>query len=325
MRPLSWLYGLLSNQKRLSDLKKQSNIPVPVIVIGNIAIGGTGKTPIIIAISQYLREQGLNVGIISRGYGSHAPRYPYKVSPTENPSVGGDEPTLIAQKTRCPVVIAPDRNAAVQLLLAEHKVDLILSDDGLQHWKLARDWEICVVDGQRGVGNGLLLPAGPLRELPERLDSVNAILINGSDTRLVQTLTDSPVSIFTIEPSLWCRVDRSQEPSSELPEVLKDSNIKESTATAISGIGNPQRFFDTLDQLSIVHSQVTFPDHHPFSQEDLINYRDQVVIMTAKDAVKCREFAGKDWWYLDIEAKLPVSFLENLQEFLVKHELKSAD
>lgn len=335
LRPLSLLYKFLSRRKQAKDRASARPFSVPVVIVGNIAVGGTGKTPVIIAIAKHLQSKELKVGVISRGYGSQAPYYPFVVDTETSPLPGGDEPCLIAQRTGCPVVIAPDRNNAVEHLLSHYAVDIILGDDGLQHWKLHRDYEICVIDGSRGLGNGKLLPEGPLREDKRRVSSFNYLLINGIDehgliesscveSRFVQSslVESSPAAgaSFSVSPSFWRRVNGQGNEACDVPDSLKREEV-----FAISGIGNPQRFFKTLESLNVRAKPVAFPDHFAFSPESLQSYRDKPVVMTAKDAVKCKTFAPDNWWYLDVEALLPEEFLLNLDQFLDRCKVQSQE
>lgn len=281
--PLSLVFWLLSSCRRI--WLKRNSAPVsevPVIVIGNIAVGGTGKTPLACTLVKELRERGLMPGIISRGYLSNAPEYPYQVKPSDDASVAGDEPLLLSKRTGCPVVIGSDRNEAIRLLTRNNRVDVILSDDGLQNYAMHRDYELIVVDKTRMFGNGWLLPAGPLREGEWRTRTVNQVLVNGDDASM------------TISPESW--VNAATGERRDLHE------FSGKAVTAVAGIGNPERFFSTLKTLKVVADNISFPDHHTFTADD-IDYPGTVV-MTEKDWVKCRAFAGPDCWYLEVGAML---------------------
>ncbi len=287
---MSGLFFLLSHARRLwltQVIKAKKNNAIPVVVIGNINVGGTGKTPLTCRLVELLGQQGIKVGIISRGYGSHAPHYPYALAKGENATIVGDEPKLLRDRLDCPVVIGSDRNEAIKLL-SEQGVDLILSDDGLQHYKMARDYEVVVLDAVRKLGNGWLLPAGPLREGAWRLNKVNAIVENGSKGS----------SGMSITATAWVNAKTHKR---------KPLNYFDGKRLhAVAGIGNPQRFFSTLDDLNVEHVGHVFVDHHKFVESDLSladEFSDQLV-MTEKDWVKCAEFADESMWYLEISACL---------------------
>ncbi|GAB3107564.1 tetraacyldisaccharide 4'-kinase [Aestuariicella hydrocarbonica] len=308
--PLSLILQGIAGWRRTRLMRHAQTLPAPVLVVGNITLGGTGKTPVIITLVRYLRSLGLNPGVISRGYGGHAPYFPYLVTPQSPVDESGDEPLLIALETGCPVMVGANRVQSVETLAARHHCDIILSDDGMQHYKLARDWELCLLDGQRLLGNGLCLPAGPLREAPGRLREVDCVILNGGTDK-----PDLPVDVealrMSLIPKYWCnvltgeRVGLDQLPFLALPGVH-----------AVTGIGNPERFFTTLRELGIAVEGQAFPDHYAFSEADLAHIGTKPLLMTAKDAVKCRNFAKPDWWYLSVEAELPQAFYTQLHAFL---------
>jgi tetraacyldisaccharide 4'-kinase len=249
----------------------------------------------ILWLIEHCRSRGLRVGVVSRGYGAKPPHFPWRVLPDQVPSVTGDEPLLIVQRTQVPLVIDPNRPAAVQELLRHVPLDLILSDDGLQHYALARDLELVMVDAARGFGNKRCLPAGPLREPIERLHSVDAVLYNGasSDTEAgfsVQLKPSALINLVTGERRPLNYFSPGQE------------------VHALAGIGNPDRFFDSLESLHwrpIAHS---FPDHAVYTAEQLRFQPVLPLIMTEKDAVKCKAFAAPDWWYLAVDAQPSEAF-----------------
>ena len=289
--PLTVVFFLLSYVRRtwLTRIVKASkNNSIPVVVIGNINVGGTGKTPLACHLVKQLAQTGIRVGIISRGYGSHAPYYPYALVEGEAANIVGDEPKLLRDRLGCPVVIGSDRNAAIQLL-SQQEVDIILSDDGLQHYKMARDYEIVVLDAVRNLGNGWLLPAGPLREGAWRLNTVDTVILNGSD---------AIATGMEIVPSAWVNAKTGERKALDF--------FAGKAFHAIAGIGNPQRFFSTLDDLSVHHSDHVFADHHAFIAADLMladEFSAQLV-MTEKDWVKCAAFADENMWYLEVDARL---------------------
>lgn len=261
----------------------------PVIVVGNITLGGTGKTPVVIALVEALQGQGIRPGVVSRGYGASVGEYPHIVSDTSTVAECGDEPLLIYRRTGCPCVAAPSRPDAVRTLLANHAIDVVLSDDGLQHYALRRDMEIAVVDAQAGYGNGFCLPAGPLREPVSRLRSVDFLLSRGSD---------DPASGVRYELDCLVNLATGEERAAS-PEAIGNA------AYAVAGIGQPKQFFQTLSELGFQLEQRVFADHHAYRQEDFADLRDKPILMTEKDAIKCREFAGDNAWYLRINARLP--------------------
>lgn len=298
---LSVLYGaLVALRCRLyrHGILKSERLPVPVIVVGNISVGGTGKTPLVITLVEQLRARGWKPGIVTRGYGGHSAIWPRAVHADSDPAEVGDEPVLLAQSLKCPIVAAPDRVAAARQLLAGRNVDIIVADDGLQHYRLQRDIEIVVIDGQRGLGNGLLLPAGPLREPPARLRSVDLVLSNGGSDVLNMELAPQPA----------IRLDGAV--SRPLTEFAGR------TVHAVAGIGHPARFFELLRNAGLRIEAHPFPDHHAYRLEDLRFPDNNEVIMTAKDAVKCRHFAARNHWYLPVVARLSPAAQTRLDQLL---------
>ena len=284
--PLSGLFFVITHTRRFwlqkISLAKKNNT-IPVVVIGNINVGGTGKTPLACYLVKALQDKGIVVGIISRGYGSVAPYYPYALSLKESAHIVGDEPKLLRDRLNCPVVIGADRNAAIKLL-SESRVDLILSDDGLQHYKMARDYEIAVLDNRRQLGNGWLLPAGPLREGAWRLDHVDLTVYNGGDMNIVATA--------------WVNARTGARKPLDFFAGQK--------VHAVAGIGNPQRFFTTLTELNVEYKTHIFSDHYKFQALDLKFEREfsNCIVMTEKDWVKCVDFATDSMWYLEVSATL---------------------
>ncbi len=296
--PLEMLYRSVVKRKRAAFCAGRSDTyraPVPVIVVGNITVGGTGKTPLILWLIEQCRAQGLQVGVVSRGYGARPTYFPWTVSATDSAEQAGDEPLLIVQRSGVPLVIAPERAQAVKQLLAEFSVDIILSDDGLQHYGLARDLELVLIDAARGLGNQRCLPMGPLREPVERLQSVDAILLNGAEQ-------DSEIGFaMQLQPTELVHVRSGRRESlSYFPGAQK--------MHAVAGIGNPQRFFKTLEGLNWQPIAHAFADHAEFSAEDLQFADDLPVVMTEKDAVKCRAFAADNCWYLQVAAQPSPAF-----------------
>ncbi|AIR91584.1 tetraacyldisaccharide 4'-kinase [Pseudomonas cremoricolorata] len=298
LRPLEALYRRVVNARRdafVSGARPGYRAPVPVIVVGNITVGGTGKTPMILWLIEHCRRRGLRVGVVSRGYGAKPPSLPWRVEAGQGAEQAGDEPLLIVRRTGAPLVIDPDRSRAVQALLAAQPLDLILCDDGLQHYRLARDLELVLIDAARGLGNGRCLPAGPLREPAERLAEVDAVLCNGAST-------DSATGFaFQLMPSALVNL-RSGE------RRALDHFPPGQALHAVAGIGNPQRFFNTLQALDWQPLPHPFADHAQFSREALSFSPSLPLVMTEKDAVKCQAFAADDWWYLAVEAQPSAAF-----------------
>lgn len=299
--PASWLFGglvwLRRTLYRLGWLKSVA-LPVPVVVVGNISVGGTGKTPLVLWLIAFLRRNGFHPGVVSRGYGGAGAR-PQPVTPDSAPAQVGDEPVLLARRGGCPVWVGRDRVAAAQALLRAHReCDVLLSDDGLQHYRLRRDVEIAVVDGARRFGNGLLLPAGPLREGVRRLDSVDAVVVNlGNDP------AERPGPGRGREYSMGLRgrmfYNLAQPKLRLAPEELRGKRLH-----AVAGIGNPQRFFDFLRDLGLAVTEHAFPDHHPYCPGDLHFAHADAILMTEKDAVKCARFGCGDCWALAVEPEV---------------------
>ena len=285
---------------RLGVLKKQT-VSVPVIVVGNITVGGTGKTPFVIWLASLLKEAGYKPGIISRGYGGLAESWPQRVDESSNAEQVGDEALLLARQADCPVAVGPVRADAANLLLAQTDCNVIVSDDGLQHYALARDIEIAVIDGERRFGNGYCLPAGPLREPIDRLQSVDFRIVNGVEKE------DEEYSMQLIG-------DRAINLATGQQKSLEDFSAVE--CHAIAGIGNPERFFNLLATAGMSCATHSFPDHYKFERHDIEFNDDKPVLMTEKDAVKCTAFAGSQHWYVPVKAVLEQGFSEQLLNLL---------
>lgn len=283
---------------------------MPVVVIGNLSVGGVGKTPVVLALVKALHTRGVTVGVISRGYGGQSQTEPVLVDENSTVDQSGDEAQLIAREAHCPVAICRDRYAAAQLLAKQYpSLQLIISDDGMQHYQLPRLLEIAVIDGQRGMGNGLCLPAGPLREPVQRLSAVDWVLVNGYSKELELPILKNPLSSIVVEPCLWRHIVSGKEtPVSDRPWSLLNSVKK---VVAIAAIGNPQRFFDTLNDLGVqAERTIAFDDHHQFTKADFVDFDDHIILMTTKDAVKCTHFAGDHWWALAIDIVLPDALID---------------
>ena len=304
--PLSWLYGLVSGIIRLCyqlGIKKSWRAPCPVVVVGNLTAGGNGKTPVVIWLVEQLQRQGIRVGVVSRGYGGKAERYPLLLTAQTTTAQAGDEPVLIFQRTGAPVAVSPVRVDAVKALLAAHDLQLIVTDDGLQHYRLARDKEIVVIDGVRRFGNGWWLPAGPMRERASRLDSVDARIVNGGEA------LPSEIPMHLQPGDAINLLTGERRPVSTLSNVV-----------AMAGIGHPPRFFATLNACGVHPVRtVALADHQALVEADvlaLVN-PDQTLIMTEKDAVKCRRFAHENWWYLPVDAVLSGDRAQTLLQELI--------
>lgn len=299
LRPLEALYRRVVDGKRARFIAGQGDIykaPVPVIVVGNITVGGTGKTPLILWMIDHCRQRGVRVGVVSRGYGAKPPSLPWRVLAQQGAEQAGDEPLLIVKRTGVPLMIDPDRSQAVRALLAEEPLDLILSDDGLQHYRLARDLELVLIDAARGLGNRRCLPAGPLREPAERLQSVDALLYNGAS----EDREDGYA--FRLRPSALVNLRSGErQPVNHFPPGQ--------ALHAVAGIGNPQRFFNTLEGLHWRPVPHAFADHAEFTAQALAFTPALPLVMTEKDAVKCTSFAAADWWYLAVEAVPSAAFV----------------
>jgi len=291
--PVAALFWLLSGLRRLFyklGLLHSHKLAVPVIVVGNISVGGTGKTPLVIWLVDWLKQQGLRPGIISRGFAGSADTL-MAVNTASNPQVVGDEPVLLARRSHCPVWIGRDRAAAGSALLSAHPdCNVLISDDGLQHYALQRDLEIVVVDGSRGFGNGWLLPAGPLRELPSRLKTVDAVVSNGGKS-IAGALAMQLKSVGfrnVLEPT----------------KTATAADFSGLHLHAVAGIGNPQRYFEQLRSMGLDFESQAYPDHHAFQPADLQIKGAEAILMTEKDAVKCMAFAQPHWWYLQVDAEV---------------------
>ncbi|MDN3610342.1 tetraacyldisaccharide 4'-kinase [Vibrio ostreicida] len=288
--PLSVLFGVISRKRRRryqSREKARYRAPVPVIVVGNITAGGNGKTPVVIWLVEQLKALGYQPGVVSRGYGAKAPSYPLLVEANTLAKHCGDEPKLIFERTGAPVSVSPQRSDAVQALLGKG-VDIVIADDGLQHYAMDRDIEFVVVDGKRRFGNQQLLPLGPLRESVQRLNDVDFVVTNGGEACLGEIA-------MTLTPSLAVNLKtQKQVPVNQLDSLV-----------AFAGIGHPPRFFKTLEELGAKPLLTKgFADHQDVdvSQlEQLASYGEHL-IMTEKDAVKCARYAEDNWWYLPVTA-----------------------
>lgn len=302
--PLSALYqGIIWIRKSLYKIGvfKQQFLSVPVIIVGNITVGGTGKTPFVIWLAKQLQQAGFHPGIISRGYGGKADHYPQIVSPQSDPAIVGDEPIIISRQTNCPMVVSPNRVAAGNMLLQQYDCDIIITDDGLQHYALGRDLEIVVVDGNRLFGNGYCLPAGPLREPLSRLHQVDFVIHNnGKDTIRFNMVSSQGAAINLVDPNMTKPL----------------SDFMDQTVHAVAGIGNPEHFFTQLTEYGLSIFPHPFSDHHLFQLGELNFSDNNPILMTEKDAVKCQRFAKNNMWYIPIEVTISGKL-----EQLIQHKL----
>ena len=304
--PLSLVYNLIIVMRRwLYDKSwlKSFSVPAPVIVVGNMTVGGAGKTPLVIWLSEYLTAHGVKVGIIARGYGGRSDNWPLAVTGATSPAQAGDEAVMLHRRTGCPVAVSPLRLDAARALLAQHDIDVIISDDGLQHLALQRDMELVVVDAQNKFGNNRLLPAGPLRDRPDRL-CPQALVIYANPG-----LSDVCGYYYTTRPLCFKKVN---DPQVKCSVGAFDADC----LNAVAGIGFPEKFFATLEALGYRILRHEFIDHYVFSAQDLMMDNDYPIVMTEKDAVKAREWAADRCWYLEISIRPEDAFVEKLNDRL---------
>lgn len=301
LSPLAKIYAILQRQSALRQQKNQQNrSKIPVIVVGNLTVGGSGKTPLVLAMIQFFQNQGLRVAVVMRGYKSGKLNYPYQVQPSDQAEKIGDEACFLYQKTAAQIIIDPKRARAVATLSQQDCCDLIISDDGLQHHAMARDLEIVVIDGQRGFGNGCLLPQGPLREPLARLDTVDIIVINGpAHPKLTPILSPYQEKIFDMQLV------------AQAPYPLHQTIPPTTDFAAFAGIGNPQRFFATLTSLGLQFKPYIFADHYAYQAKDF-EIQESCIIMTEKDAVKCAHIHTKPILVLPVEAQLSSIFWQKI-------------
>ena len=317
--PLSLLFRLLVALRRAlyrSGILPTIKLPVPVIVVGNISVGGSGKTPLTLWLAQQLLDEGWHPGIVSRGHGG-AQVIPQVAHAASDPAWVGDEAVLMAQRELCPVWVGHDRpTTALALLRAHPQCDIILSDDGLQHYRLQRDAEIAVVDGMRRFGNTLLLPAGPLREPLSRLHEVDAVVVNGGSAK------SGEYSMHLYGAEFYNLLN---------PQVRVQADAFHGQKVhAIAGIGHPQRFFEHLQQLGLQAHAHAFPDHHTYATDDLIYADADALLMTEKDAVKCvtlsnhDDWASEKCWVLRVNAQADPTLTRHIMQRITPHGRQTA-
>jgi tetraacyldisaccharide 4'-kinase len=317
LAPIGYLFNIIVTLRRWFyklGLFRSRRFCVPILVVGNVTVGGTGKTPLVIWLANHLKQQGYKPGIISRGYKGRSKTWPLVVTEETSAELAGDEATMIVARTDCPMVIGPDRKKDVKLLLDKYDCDIVISDDGLQHYALARDIEIVVADGTRGFGNGLMLPAGPMREPKSRLKDVDYIVTNGAhlpDSYPMYVSGGDLVSLHTGE--------------TESVRQWKGRMVH-----AVAAVGNPERFFSSLRDAGIQVLEHRFEDHYSFTRKDIVFKDDLPVIMTEKDAVKCnhliKDDESKRYWYLPVTASISDDFSRLLDQHIerVVNEKKAA-
>jgi len=305
--PFAAVYKSLARLRRVAyrrSLLKTVELPVPVVVVGNVSVGGTGKTPFVIWLAAELQMRNLRVGIVTRGYRGSARDWPRVVDAKSDPHEVGDEPVLLARRTNCPVVAGPDRVAAAQRLLAEHRVDVVISDDGLQHYRLGRRFEIAVVDGVRGMGNGLCLPAGPLREPADRISEVDAIVVNGGDW--------GHAGVFRAKAVVTSVYRVSNREARTL------GSLKGAPVHAVAGIGNPQRFFDLLEEAGLDVIPHPLEDHAEIGPDQLAFDEPGAVLITEKDAVKCESIAHANVWCVVVDLSFDTNTTARLMRLVLR-------
>ena len=303
LAPLTFLFSSLVKARRnsyINNPKKVWNSSKPIIVVGNISMGGTGKTPLVKFIASELAKRGFKPGLVSRGYGG---KYSgtLEVSSETTYKQTGDEAQILA-KLNIPFFIDKNRSRAARKLQEKHDVDVVISDDGLQHYAMGRDIEIAVIDGARRLGNGLAFPAGPLREPKSRLSEVDFIVNNGGPT-------EGDEILMTLSPAKFIHLNSGKEYS-------VDKWPMHNQVHAIAGVGNPNRFFDLLLRLGFEFDKNPFPDHHKYNKRDLYYLDHLPILMTEKDAAKCKHFKNSKIWYLSIESKIESQFIDKLEEKL---------
>jgi tetraacyldisaccharide 4'-kinase len=301
LSPFSIVFGGVVALRRAlyrSGLLRAAGLPVPVIVVGNITVGGTGKTPLVAWLVAFLRGRGMHPAVLGHGYGARAST-PVQVRKESDAAACGDEAVLLARTCDAPVWIGPDRVTTARALLeATPDCDVIVCDDGLQHYRLARDVEIVVIDGKRGAGNGMMLPAGPLREPTARLATVDAIVVNVSESATVALKTAAPAAYaMRLDGDMFYNLLNPYYTAG--PEHFRGSSVH-----AIAGIGRPERFFQHLRRLGMDFTAHPFPDHHDYTAADLAIPAADFIVMTEKDAVKCRTFANERHWALPVRAEI---------------------
>ena len=308
LAPLGYLFNVIVSLRRWFyriGLFRKKRFAVPVIVVGNVTVGGTGKTPLVIWLANHLRSRGYRPGIVSRGYKGKSKEWPLVVNENSDTEMSGDEAAMIARRTQCPMVIGPNRRAAIKRLLSEYDCNIVISDDGLQHYAMARDIEIIVADGARGFGNGMMLPAGPMREPKSRLKEADYIVTNGAHLPNAEPMQVKGECLYSLHDN---------------QQLTNIKDLAGQRVHAVAAIGNPERFFELLKSKGLIVIDHPFEDHHDFERKDIVFGDDLPVLMTEKDAVKCKKFiselAASQYWFLPVEAHLPQTFVHRLDEHI---------
>lgn len=307
LAPLSWPFAAIVWLRRKLyswGIFKTAGPDCPVVIVGNLSVGGTGKTPLIVWLAECFKKNGWKPGIISRGYGGKASSWPQQVRPDSDPLVVGDEAVLIARRSKCPMAVGPNRVQAANSLQKYNQCDIILSDDGLQHYALKRDIEIVVIDSNRLFGNGHFLPIGPMREGIARLSKADLVVYNGDCGN-----SETEGTIMNMSGEIAVNSGRQ-----DLKVPLTE--FSSTHCHAVAGIGNPKRFFDHLKSHGLNFEAHRFPDHHHYVEKDLCFGDDAPILMTEKDAVKCFRFSQKNHWFIPVQAELGSGFEEKLLNLL---------
>ncbi|MFT7561453.1 MAG: tetraacyldisaccharide 4'-kinase [Flavobacteriales bacterium] len=321
LAPLEKLFIVLARKRRLRLQKNSGSHNKPVIVVGNINVGGTGKTPTLIALVRELQARNCSPAVISRGYGRTSEKL-IRVHSDSLPTEVGDEPLEIFRACSVPLIVSNDRSKAIALFDQDSSIDIILSDDGLQHYQMLRDIEISVISDRIGFGNGHCLPLGPLREPISRLAGCDfALILRSSRFKQTSKLKDLiPVGPHIAEADVslkqWVNVQSGAcMPLAEMREHAKGF----SDVDAVCAIGQPEKFYESLRSLSLNFREHSFADHHKYQQSDFMAFSESLCLVTAKDAVKCRDFVNVDCWYLEIECVLPQDFIALLDRQIKNH------
>lgn len=316
LAPFGWVYCAIARWRAFSWRHRwrrrpdEARLNAPVVVVGNLTVGGTGKTPLVLWLADHLRQRGWTPGILTRGYLGGENRAPRRVPVDGDPRLFGDEAVLLAARSGCPVMICRDRYAAARQLLRTTNCDILIADDGLQHYRLRRDLEILLIDGRRGFGNGRCLPAGPLREPAARARLADIQLINATGQ--------------SAQPRMELRPTRARN-LADPRQTRALAQFIGAPITAVAGIGHPEQFFALLERHGLRISRRPYPDHHDFGAADLQRFGSDQVLMTEKDAVKCRTWATKNLWYLPVTAHPNKPFTDALDSHLRVLERRRAD
>ena len=300
--PLSGVFAVSAKARQWKQNNSKIDFPVPVIIVGNITVGGTGKTPMVTALVNNLQQQGYKPGIASRGYGGQATQ-PTLVEPSHSADYVGDEPLMIFNNTQATVVVGQNRLEVIQQLINTHQCDVIICDDGMQDYRFAHDIEIIMVDGDRVFGNHKLLPAGPLREPISRLQKANFVV---ATSKMVPAVSGDCMTLQLVE----CVQLAKPHNRGSLEQ------FKGQTVHAVAGVGNPNRFFNNLTTLGLKVIEHAYPDHARYELSDFSFSDQNPILMTEKDAVKCQKLSLDNAWYVPLETKLPDDFMSRVNTLL---------